>query len=30
MCQNTHEGILDAQLAFYEAVLQHAVDPAEP
>lgn len=30
MCQITHEGILDAQLALYEAVLQHAVDPAEP
>lgn len=30
MCQISHEGILDAQLALYEAVLQHAVEPAEP
>lgn len=30
MCDISHEGILDAQLALYEAVLRHAVEPAEP
>ncbi|MFC7215878.1 M14 family zinc carboxypeptidase [Saliphagus sp. GCM10025334] len=28
--QISHEGILDVQLAFYEAVLRHALEPAEP
>ncbi|WP_137290795.1 M14 family zinc carboxypeptidase [Natronorubrum halophilum] len=30
MCQLSHEGILDAQLTLYEAVLRHAIEPAEP
>lgn len=30
MCDLSHERILDVQLALYEAVLRHAVEPAEP